>query len=471
MPDLTPTNTSKYLRWGVIALAVVLFCFLVYLNRTTFVILAVSYVIAYILNPVIEKFETHKISRYWSIRISRFWAIWIATGLAVLISILIFLIIVPQVTTQAQSFQGKISGWKQGIISWITSDENQPSTEEELSNSNGQNGENESQGTNDPEIGSASASFSIGSTSSSALIEPSTSDTEIDSASSSDSMPSSSSPVSVLQSLQLWAQKNPFMQENVIPLLEEVNQNVTNKPLEETKPSDYAKTIWGQIKAYRDTLWNSFVGAIQKTYQGVTGLIVGILNFIMLPVFTFYFLVDYKRINSGFYDMMPPQWRVVVKDWLGEIDQVLGNFIRGQFMIACILALIFSIGLSILQVPMGAVIGIVAGMANMVPYMSIVVGLVPALLFALIDNGDVMQLVWVLLIFVGGQSFEGLYLSPRIMSGEVGLHPVVVIVAIIVGGTLFGLAGVLLAVPVTAVLKVIFQRLHKQWQSTWEPLP
>lgn len=450
MPDLTPTNTSKYLRWGVIALAVVLFCFLVYLNRTTFVILAVSYFIAYILNPVIEKFEVHKISR--------FWAIWLATGLAVLISILIFLIIVPQVTSQAGSFQDKFSSWKSDIGSWFSG-----STESEDNTGDLNTSSQITSATEEILIGTVSSQ--IGNTSGAETIEDSSS-----TASATKTIGDASS-TTIMQTLLIGLNKNPFVEENVIPLLETVNQNFTDKPLEETELSDYAKTIWNQVIQARDDIWDSFVSALKKTYQGVSGVIVGVLNFIMLPVFTFYFMLDYKRINSRFYDLMPPHWRINVRDWLGEIDNVLGSFIRGQFTIACILALIYSVGLSILQVPMGAVIGIVAGMANMVPYMSIVVGLVPALLFALLESGDVMQLLWVLIIFVGGQAFEGLYLSPRIMSGEVGLHPVIVIVAIIVGGTLFGLAGVLLAVPVTAVLKVIFQRLHKQWQSTWEPLP
>lgn len=420
MAELSHSKFAKYIRWGAIALFAASVGILIYFIKTTFIILALSYFIAYILNPFIEKFESH--------RISRFWAIWLAGGLALIISVLIFLILVPQVTEQASAFKSKAPKWKKDIVSWIIGDANQSLQIQSASPELQINGEISSESVSDEQIASSSA------------INPAT---------------------------QNWWETNPFVQNNVIPLIKEINENLTNKPIEETTISDYAKTIWEQIKEYRDELWNTFVNAIRNTYQGVAGIIVGILNFIMLPVFTFYFLLDYKRINHGFYDLLPPQWRIVVKDWLGEIDGVLGSFIRGQFTIACILALIYSVGLSILQVPMGAVIGIIAGMANMVPYMSIVIGLIPALLFALIENADVMQLLWVMILFVGGQMFEGLYLSPRIMSGEVGLHPVAVIVAIIVGGTLFGLAGVILAVPVTAVLKVIFIRLHKQWQTTW----
>jgi predicted PurR-regulated permease PerM len=152
---------------------------------------------------------------------------------------------------------------------------------------------------------------------------------------------------------------------------------------------------------------------------------------------------------------------------LGEIDRVVGGFLRGQLTIAVILAAIYAIGLTLLRVPLGAILGVVSGLANLVPYMSIVVGLLPALLFSLMDEPNWWRWLWILLLYSGGQFFEGFFLSPRIMGKHTGLHPVMVMVSIIVGGTLLGLTGIILAVPAAAVLKVVMVRRHQAWKKTW----
>ena len=149
---------------------------------------------------------------------------------------------------------------------------------------------------------------------------------------------------------------------------------------------------------------------------------------------------------------------------------------RGQFTIALILATIYAVGLALMGVPLGALLGIISGLANLVPYMSIVAGLVPTLvLFLLSDAPSMGGVLGIILLYVGGQLLEGMYLSPRIMGRETGLHPVVVLVAILIGGTLFGLLGIIVAVPVTAVLQVVLHRWHRAWRATWPssaaPLP
>ncbi len=104
--------------------------------------------------------------------------------------------------------------------------------------------------------------------------------------------------------------------------------------------------------------------------------------------------------------------------------------------------------------------------------MSIVAGLVPTLvLFLLSDAPSMGGVLGIILLYIGGQLLEGVYLSPRIMGRETGLHPVVVMVAILVGGTLFGLLGIIVAVPVTAVLQVVLRRWHQAWRATWPPAP
>ena len=137
-----------------------------------------------------------------------------------------------------------------------------------------------------------------------------------------------------------------------------------------------------------------------------------------------------------------------------EVDEAISSFLRGQLTIAFILACIDSIGLLLLGVPLGLVIGIVAGLANMAPYMSLVIGLLPALLLSWAEHGSAARLVGVFGVFGGAQLLEGAVLSPRILAKRVHLHPVWVLLAILAGGNLFGFFGMLLAVPTAAALQV-----------------
>ncbi|MFB3785080.1 MAG: AI-2E family transporter [bacterium] len=212
------------------------------------------------------------------------------------------------------------------------------------------------------------------------------------------------------------------------------------------------------------SVWETFL----NTFTGFASYIVWILNLLLVPVFTYYLLRDYNVLQVHFYEALPPHWRVKAADWINELDKVVGGFIRGQFSIALLLMAFYSVGLSLLGVPLGFILGILSGLANMIPYMSVVVGLVPALLLSFVDEPNHwMKLLWITLYFGAGQALEGFYLSPRIMGQETGLHPVLIMVAIIVGGSLMGLTGIVLAVPVAAILKVIATRWHHSWKQGW----
>ncbi len=253
-----------------------------------------------------------------------------------------------------------------------------------------------------------------------------------------------------------------WFDDNLKPLLNELELDIQNDELDYyiTQTTDWLKENYPSII-------RPLSQAIQAMFTGVSSFIIGLLHLVFVPVFTFYLLRDFDKIRRAFYKSIPPSWHAPIDDWLSELDQVVGGFLRGQFSIAVILALIYAIGLSVLGVPLGAILGIVAGLANMVPYTSAVVGLLPALLLSFVDNHDVWRLLWIVLLFSGGQLLEGLYLSPRIMGKEVGLHPVLIMVSIIAGGTLLGLVGIILAVPSAAILKVVFVRWHKAWTKRW----
>jgi predicted PurR-regulated permease PerM len=259
-----------------------------------------------------------------------------------------------------------------------------------------------------------------------------------------------------------WEQ---WLLQHIVPLLERVGL-----PLDKNSLTTYASQAWEALRSNVTGFGKPVLSVFSTMFAGIGNFIIGIVSIVFVPVFAFYLLRDFNRLGERFYAALPPAWRPVVSDWLAELDHVVGGFLRGQFTIAVILAALYAVGLSLLGVPIGVLLGVISGLANMVPYMSIVVGLVPALLLSLIEEAHLWRTLGVVLVYTGGQMLEGVYLGPRIMGKETGLHPVVVMVSIMVGGALFGLSGIILAVPTAGVLKVVLSRAHRAWRATWSPL-
>lgn len=204
---------------------------------------------------------------------------------------------------------------------------------------------------------------------------------------------------------------------------------------------------------------------LKRAFGSLLQFLLLLLNLIFVPVFAFYLLVDFPHIKRGARELIPLPYRSMVLDRVREVDQAVAGFVRGQLTIALVLATINSIGLVAIGVPLGLVIGIVAGLANMIPYMALVVGLAPALLLCWVEHQSWLRLVAVVAVFSGAQLLEGTVLSPRILGKSVNLHPVWVLLAVIAGGSLFGFIGMLIAVPVAAAIQVFVRnwlKLYKQ---------
>jgi predicted PurR-regulated permease PerM len=196
------------------------------------------------------------------------------------------------------------------------------------------------------------------------------------------------------------------------------------------------------------------VAWLGNIFSSVLTFLLFILDMVFVPVFAFYLLVDFPKLKEGITSLIPIPYRDLSLARVREVDGAVSSFLRGQLTIAMILAAINGIGLTLIGVPLGLLVGIVAGLANMIPYMALVVGLAPAMLLVWIEHQSLARLIGVVVVFSGAQMLEGTILSPRILSKQVNLHPVWVLLAIIVGGRLFGVVGMLLAVPVAAAIQV-----------------
>lgn len=193
-----------------------------------------------------------------------------------------------------------------------------------------------------------------------------------------------------------------------------------------------------------------------------------IANIVLLPILTFYFLRDWDLLVERVAAMIPRDHIGTVSRLARESDEVLGAFLRGQFIVMIALGAIYATGLSLIGLNLGLLIGIVAGLISFVPYLGAATGIVLAILAALVQSQgfDLQLLVLVGVVFTVGQLIESYILTPRIVGDRIGLHPVAVIFAIMAGGQLFGFVGMLIALPVAAIGNVLLRFAHERYTQS-----
>jgi predicted PurR-regulated permease PerM len=177
---------------------------------------------------------------------------------------------------------------------------------------------------------------------------------------------------------------------------------------------------------------------------------------VFVPIVAYFMICEWMTITQWVDDLMPRDRRDTIKDLLHQIDRKLSGFVRGQISVAFILALGYAIALSLAGLKYGFLIGFSAGLLSIIPMLGSIVGFFAGVLAAWIQTGnDWMFIGLVAGIFIVGQLIEGNLLTPKIVGDKVGLHPLWIFFAILAGGSLFGILGMLLAVPVAAVASVL----------------
>jgi predicted PurR-regulated permease PerM len=227
--------------------------------------------------------------------------------------------------------------------------------------------------------------------------------------------------------------------------------------LEQRFPGEYGEVRRRTTEALRENmprLATSLSAWLARVLSSFAELLLVLLDLVFVPVFAYYLLIDFPAIKRRALDLVPLPYRALTLERAREVDQAISGFVRGQATVAVILAVLNSLGLLILGVPLGLAIGLAAGLANVIPYMSLVVGLLPAAALCWAEYQSGPRVLAVVALFAATQLLEGAFLSPRILGRSVDLHPVWVLLSIIVGGSLFGLFGMLIAVPVAAAIQV-----------------
>ena len=190
-------------------------------------------------------------------------------------------------------------------------------------------------------------------------------------------------------------------------------------------------------------------------------------NMLLIPVVTFYLLRDWDILVAKLRGLLPRKNEALTVQLIGECHEVLGAFMRGQLLVMLALGIVYAAGLMAIGLELGLLIGLLAGLASLVPYMGFIVGIGAALVAGLFQFGpDFFLLFAIVAVFGIGQLLESTLLTPLLVGDRIGLHPVAVIFAILAGGQLFGFTGVLLALPVAAVIMVLLRHLHQMYKES-----
>lgn len=314
------------------------------------VVLLLSFVTAYLLDPIIDRFEYTG----WN----RTVAILISIGLFLAFDAAVLLLIVPYVVTEIAEMSGQFDGYVQQLAGWV-------------------------------------------------------------------------------QQAQVWVGERTGMNidlglSDLIARIPEVTGSISGSAL------DPVKAVAG---------W-----AFGSTMQ----LIAVVVQWSLYPIFVFFLLRDFDDMKRYVFELLPFRVRRAVLDHYVEIDHKMAAFVRGQVLVAAVLAVLYSLGLLLFtDIDLALLIGVMAGVLFVVPYLGVVLGIGLGTLMALLKFGLSAQVLQVWAVFAVVQGLEGVILTPKIVGDSVGLHPLTVMIALLVGASLFGLLGMLLAVPVAAALAVL----------------
>ena len=210
------------------------------------------------------------------------------------------------------------------------------------------------------------------------------------------------------------------------------------------------------------------VGIVLSQATASSLALIGFLaNLVLIPVVAFYLLRDWNIMMAKIRGLLPRARADQIVSLAKECHDVLGAFVRGQLLVMLALGVIYSAGLMFVGLELGLLIGLMAGVAAIVPYMGFIVGIGAALIAGLFQfGGDLYPMLGIVAVFMVGQALEGTVLTPLLVGDKIGMHLVAVIFAILAGGELFGFTGVLLALPVAAVIMVLVRHLQDMYKDS-----
>ncbi len=221
-----------------------------------------------------------------------------------------------------------------------------------------------------------------------------------------------------------------------------------------------------KMKKYVPEALNFVLGIIKNVFYSTFGFFGIVMNVVVFGVVMVYLLKDFDITMSKGRGLIPVSKQEKISGIVSKIDENLKAFFRGQMAVCAILSIIYGIGLTVIGIPMSFLLAFVGGFGNMIPYVGIGFGLIPAIILAFIQFQDVTHILLVGLVFGIGQFLEGTVITPKIVGDKLGLHPVAIILAILICGQILGFLGLLLAVPIASVVKVLIDEGIVKYKDT-----
>ena len=215
---------------------------------------------------------------------------------------------------------------------------------------------------------------------------------------------------------------------------------------------------WQNVESVIEKIMPQFFGLLSSTWS----FIVGIFVVFMVMLYVIFILIDYEKIAEGFMLVIPKKYRHFVTELRDDVEAGMNRYFRGQALVAAIVGVLFAIGFSIIGLPLAITMGLFIGLLNLVPYLQ-TVGFIPVIFLALLQSMETGQSFWwfmlaVFIVFVVVQSTQDLLLVPKIMGKAMGLNPAIILLSLSVWGALFGIIGMIIALPATTLLISYYTR-------------
>lgn len=200
-------------------------------------------------------------------------------------------------------------------------------------------------------------------------------------------------------------------------------------------------------------LENAILNSIRTLTDSIVDIFTKAVNIVTVPIVTFYILKDENLFKEKIFKMLPEKYEDDVSRLFHEMDKVFNEFIRGRLIVGAFVGIATTIVLLILKVDFALLIGAFSGLMDIIPYFGPVLGIIPGVVFAFLQKP--IKALWVIILFIVIQQIENNIISPKVVGESVGIHPITVILVLIIGGSMFGILGMLLAVPFAAIFKIV----------------
>ena len=224
--------------------------------------------------------------------------------------------------------------------------------------------------------------------------------------------------------------------------------------------NEITENIMSSISKEASNLVNTTVSGIGNVVGAVTNIFVALIT---MPFILFYLLKDGKKLPYHFMKVVPTKLRLPTYKLLGEINNQISQYIRGQLLVAFFVAIMFWIGFAIVGLEYAVTLGVMAGFLNLIPYLGSFIAMVPVLIIAFVTSPA--MLIKVLIVFGIEQMIEGRVIQPQILGSNLDIHPITIIIVLLTSGKLFGVPGVILGIPGYAVLKVIVENAFSWYKN------